>query len=211
IRTAELNRANTEIRAPFSGRLGRSIASIGTLVGSTGTALNTLVKLDPVYVTFNPSETELGKILAARANGDIAAEATVPGTNGEPRKGTLSFIDNGVDKSTGTIVARATIPNATAGLIPGQYVRLRLAIGVEPDVLMVPQVALGSSQLGKYVYVVGEGSRVEMRPVTIGRTDGTFVAIVAGLKETDQVIAGNLQKIGPGLPVQPLPQKVAAN
>ncbi|MDR3494761.1 MAG: efflux RND transporter periplasmic adaptor subunit [Ancalomicrobiaceae bacterium] len=211
IRTAELNRGYTEIRAPFAGRLGRSVASVGTLVGSGGTVLNTLVKIDPVYVTFDPSETELSKIVAARASGEVAAEVTVPGTTDAPRQGSLTFIDNGVDKATGTIVARATIPNADKALVPGEYVHVKLSIGVEPDALMVPQTALGSSQFGKYLYVVGKGNKVEMRQVTVGRNDGELVSILSGIKQNDQVINGNLQKIGPGLPVQPMPQKVAAN
>lgn len=209
IRAAELNRANTEIRAPFAGRLGRSLASVGTLVGSGGTALNSLVKIDPVYVTFNPSETDLAKILKARGQSEVTAEAFVPGDEAHPKRGTLTFIDNAIDQSTGTIAVRVTIANADVALLPGQYVRLRLHIGAEPDALMLPQVAIGSNQFGKYVYVIGEGDKVEMRPVTVGRSNGSLVSIVSGLKETDQIITGNLQKIGPGLPVKPMPQKVA--
>ena len=209
IRAAELNRANTEIRAPFAGRLGRSQVSVGTLVGSGGTALNSLVKIDPVYVTFNPSETDLAKILKARAAGEVTAEAFVPGEEGSPKRGTLTFVDNAIDQSTGTIAVRVTIANTDLTLLPGQYVRLRLNIGTEPDALMLPQVAVGSNQFGKYVYVIGEGDKVELRPVTIGRSNGSLVSILSGLKETDQIITGNLQKIGPGLPVKPMPQKVA--
>jgi multidrug efflux system membrane fusion protein len=209
IRAAELNRSYTEIRAPFSGRLGRSLASVGTLVGSGGTELNSLVKIDPVYVTFNPSETDLAKIRKARAEGTVKAEASLPGDEGSSKSGTLTFIDNAIDHATGTITARVTIANPDATLLPGQYVRLRLHIGTEPDALMLPQVAVGSNQMGKYVYVIGEGDKVEMRAVTVGRSNGALVSVVSGVKETDQIITGNLQKIGPGLPVKPMQQKVA--
>jgi hypothetical protein len=111
-----------------------------------------------------------------------------------------------VDRSTGTIVARATIGNADLGLLPGQYVRIRLAIGTEPDALMVPEAALGSSQLGKYVYVVGEGNKVDQRLVSLGPSDGGLVAVLKGVSEGERVINGNLQKIGPGALVQPLLQ-----
>ncbi len=113
-------------------------------------------------------------------------------------------------QSTATLTARSTITNAAFDLLPGQYVHLRLGVGSEPDVLMVPQVALGSSQLGKFVYVVGKDSKVEMHMVQIGRTDGPEIAILSGLTESDLVISGNLRKIWPGVPVAPLPaDKVA--
>ena len=120
-------------------------------------------------------------------------------------KGELTFLDNAVDRATGTIVARATIENTDLALLPGQYVRIRLAIREQADALMVPQTALGSNQLGKYVYVVGEGNKADMRLVSLGPTDGALVAITKGVSENDKVISGNLQTIGPGAPVQPLP------
>jgi multidrug efflux system membrane fusion protein len=206
VRTAELNLSYTEIRAPFAGRLGRNQAPVGALIGVAGVALNTLVQLDPIYVTFNPSETDLGGIQKARAAGKIAVDILLPGETRAEHKGELTFVDNAIDRSTGTIVARATIANADLSMLPGQYVRIRLAIGIEPDALMVPQTALGSSQLGKYVYVVGEGNKVDQRLVSLGPTDGALVAVIKGVSEGEQVINGNLQKIGPGALVQPLLQ-----
>jgi multidrug efflux system membrane fusion protein len=206
VRTAELNLSYTEIRAPFAGRLGRNQAPVGALISVAGAALNTLVQLDPIYVTFNPSETDLVEIQKARAAGKIAADILLPGETQAHHRGELTFLDNTVDRSTGTIVARATLGNADLSLLPGQYVRIRLAIGTEPDALMVPQTALGSSQLGKYVYVVGEGNKVDQRLVSLGPTDGALVAVMKGVSEGEHVINGNLQKIGPGALVQPLLQ-----
>jgi membrane fusion protein, multidrug efflux system len=204
IRMAELNLSYTEIRAPFSGRLGRHQASVGTLVSpAAGTALNTLVQLDPIYVAFNPSETDLTAIYKARETGTVEAEILLPGETEAHHKGELTFLDNVVDRGTGTIIARATIKNEDFALLPGQYVRVRLHVGEEPDALMVPQAALGSSQLGKYVYVIGKGDTVEQRLVSLGATDGDLVTVLKGLSEGDQVIAGNLQKIAPGVPVKP--------
>jgi multidrug efflux system membrane fusion protein len=207
IRAAELNLGYTEIRAPFTGRMGRHQASVGTLVSPMGTALNTLVQLDPIYVAFNPSETDLVAIGKARANGKIAADILLPGETQAQHKGDLTFLDNIVDRATGTIIARATITNADFALLPGQYVRVRLHVREEPDALMVPQTALGSSQLGKYVYVVGKGNVVEQRLVSLGAIDGDLVTVVKGVAEGDDVIDGNLQKIGPGMPVQPSPHQ----
>ena len=205
IRTAELNLSYTQIRAPFSGRLGRNQASVGTLIGTVGAALNTLVQLDPIYVTFNPSETDLAMIEKARAAGKVMADVLLPGETQARHSGELTFIDNAVDRSTGTIVARATISNTDRSLLPGQYVRIRLAIGSEPDALMVPETALGSSQLGKYVYVVGEGNKADQRLVSTGASHDGLIAIRKGVSEGERVINGNLQKIGPGVPVRPLP------
>ncbi|UVC14855.1 efflux RND transporter periplasmic adaptor subunit [Mesorhizobium onobrychidis] len=209
VRTAELNLSYSEIKAPFAGRVGRNQASVGTLVSVAGTVLNTLVQLDPIYVTFNPSETDLAQIEEARAAGPIDVDVLLPGDTEPRHKGQLTFIDNTVDRSTGTITARATIGNAKFTLLPGQYVRVRLHIKQQPDALMVPQTALGSSQLGKYLYVVGKDNTVDQRIVSLGPTNGDLVAISSGVSEGDQVITGNLQKIGPGMPVSPLPQKPA--
>ena len=205
IEAATLNLSYTEIRAPFSGRLGRNQAAKGALVGPATGALNTLVQLDPVYVTFNPSETELGEIEKARASGKVQAEISTPGAAGLVRKGELAFLDNVIDRATGTIVARVTIPNSDFALLPGQYIRVRLLLRDEPDALMVPETALGSSQMGKFVYVVGEGDKAELRPLQLGPSDGALVSVVKGVSEGDRVIVGNLQKIGPGSPVQILP------
>jgi membrane fusion protein, multidrug efflux system len=208
IRFAELNLGYTEIRAPFSGRIGRNQAPVGTLVSVAGTVLNTLVQLDPIYVTFNPSETDLIAIEKARKSGVVSAEIFLPGETQSHHQGELSFLNNVVDHATGTITARAVIANGDFALLPGQYVRVRLHIGDEPDALMVPQTALGSSQLGKYLYIVGKDNVVEQRLVSLGATDGGLVTIKKGVSEGDQVIDGNLQKIGPGMPVHPLPHQL---
>ena len=205
LEAATLNLSYAEIRAPFSGRLGRNLAAKGALVGPATGALNTLVQLDPVYVTFNPSESELTEIERARASGTVEAEVSTPGESSITRKGKLSFLDNVIDRSTGTIIARVTIENHDFTLLPGQYVRVRLLIRNEPDALMAPVAALGSNQMGKYVYVVGQGDKAEMRPLELGPNDGPLVSVKKGLSEGDRVIVGNLQKIGPGSPVQALP------
>jgi membrane fusion protein, multidrug efflux system len=210
VHSAEINLAYTDIRAPFAGRLGRNRAPLGTLVGGSGFTLNTLVQLDPLYVTFNPSERDLGVIQTARGVGKVVANVALPDDPSMNYSGELTFIDNGVDRTTGTITARATVPNPKFTLLPCQYVRVRLHVRDEPNALLVPQTALGSSQLGKYVYVVGADNKAEQKIVQLGPTDGEAVS-VTGLAETDKVITGNLQKIGPGSPVAPIvPKEVSA-
>lgn len=204
LRMAELNLGYTEIRAPFAGRLGRNQAPIGTLISTAaGTPLNTLAQLKPIYVTFNPSERELAQIQSARGRGQVEGDVFLSGSDEARYHGELTFLDNAISQSTGTIVARATLDNADLTLMPGQYVRIRLHVGEEADALLIPQVALGSSQLGKFVYVVGEGNKVEQKLVSIGHEAGELVTVRNGVKESDMVIVGNLQKIFPGMEVSP--------
>jgi multidrug efflux system membrane fusion protein len=208
VHTAEINLAYTEIRAPFSGRLGRNRAPVGTLVGGSGLTLNTLVQLDPIYVTFNPSERELATIETAREAGPVTTEISLPDDSKVHYSGMLTFIDNAVDRATGTITARATVANPKFTLLPGQYVRIRVHVRDEPNAMLVPQIAIGSSQLGKYVFVVSADGKAEQKLVTLGPAEGDKIA-VTGLATDDKVITGNLQKIGPGSPVQPLPPQAA--
>ncbi len=209
IRTAELNLGHTEIRAPFAGRLGRNLAPVGTLVAAAGVPLNTLVQLDPIYVTFDPSEADLARIEKAQVSGAVEAEVFLPGEGRASHATKLLTFDNVVDAATGTILTRAIIRNSDFMLLPGQYVRIRLRVGEQPDALMVPQTAIGSSQLGKYVYVIGQDNKVEQHLVALGPADGDLIA-VAGVAESDQIVVGNLQKIGPGAVVQPIMKTGAA-
>jgi membrane fusion protein, multidrug efflux system len=209
IRTAELNLGYTEIRAPFAGRLGRNLAPVGTLVAAAGVPLNTLVQLDPIYVTFDPSEADLARIEKAQVSGAVEAEVFLPGEGRASHATKLLTFDNVVDAATGTILTRAIIRNSDFMLLPGQYVHIRLRVGEQPDALMVPQTAIGSSQLGKYVYVIGQDNKVEQHLVALGPADGDLIA-VAGVAESDQIVVGNLQKIGPGAVVQPIMKTGAA-
>ncbi len=206
LEAARINLDYTHIRAPFSGRLGKSQVFTGTLITS-GTAINTLVQLDPLYVTFNPAEQDLPALQESRKKGPLPVTVHPQGNPDSHYRGELTFLDNAVDRTTGTILARGTIPNPDFRLIPGEFVEVRVQLGVHPRAFAIPQVAVGSSQTGKYVYVVGKNDTVEWRSVRLGMTSGTRVEVLEGLKEGDRVIVGNLQKIGPGLPVSPYPEK----
>ena len=202
LETAQLNLRYTEIRAPFTGRLSRSLVHEGTLISAAGTQLNTLVQLDPIYATFNPAETDLAAIDKARATGPVPVEIRAGPLQ---LRGTLAFIDNAVDRGTGTIAARGMIPNHDPTLLPGQYIRARVNIGDLPDALLVPEAAIGSNQIGKFVYVVEPGNTAEQRMIKLGPISGELVVVTDGVKEGEAIITGNLQKLGPGAVVEPKP------
>jgi multidrug efflux system membrane fusion protein len=211
IRTAQLNLGYTELRAPFDGRLGKSLVHEGALVTPQSTNINTLVQMSPIYATFNPSETDLVLIQKYRAQGDLVVDIMLAGEDTPRVSGKLTFLDNTVDRTTGTITARATVENTHRELLPGQYIKVRLHLTDKPDALLVPQIALGSSQMGRFVYVIGEKGTVEQRFIETGALMGDKVVINKGLNAGDKVITGNLQKIGPGMPVQALPEQASAS
>jgi multidrug efflux system membrane fusion protein len=210
IQTAELKLGYTQIRASFSGRLGKTQVHEGALINGAGTQLNTLVELDPIYATFNPGEPELAAITKSRLKGPVPVEVQVANDPERKFSGTLSFLDNVVDRSTGTITARATIGNPDRTLLPGEFVHVRVHIADHPGALLVPQAALGSSQLGRFLYVVGKDGKAEQRIVSPGAVEGNLVVIDKGVAEGDRIIVGNLQKIAAGAPVRPEPSKDGA-
>ena len=203
IQVAELNLGYTEIRAPFEGRLGRSQVHEGALVTVAGTSFNTLVQLDPIYATFNPSEMDLDRISAAAARGVADAEILLSGDARPSLRGKLSFLDNSVDRATGTITARVIVDNSRRAVLPGQYVRVRLHVAELDGALLVPQAAIGSNRIGKFVYVVDADNKAEQRYVSLGPTDGDLVVVTKGVNERDLVIVGNLQRLAAGTAVRP--------
>ena len=160
------------------------------------------MQLDPIYVSFNPAESNLAAITREQARTPIETAVAVNG--GEPgHTGVLTFVDNQVSQSTGTILLRATIANSDHGLLPGRYVTARLRLGELQDALLVPQEALGATQIGRTVMVVAAGNKVDQRIVTLGDSYDENVVITTGLKAGDRVITGQLQKLRPGMPVDP--------
>jgi membrane fusion protein, multidrug efflux system len=205
IETARLNLGYTDIRAPFAGRLSYTQVHEGALITNANTALNTLVQLDPIYATFNPPDTDLSEIEKYQAKSPIEAEVIVgSGAAARRYQGKVTFLDNTVGRSTGTITTRATIDNPDHSLLPGQFVHVRLHITDQPDTLLVPQAAVGSSQLGKYLFVVGKDNKIEEHYVTLGADYGTLVAVTKGVANGQRVVTGDLLEISPGMAVKPV-------
>jgi len=204
LKQAELNLSRTEIRAPFAGRISASQVFTGSLISVAGATLNTLVQLDPIYVSFNPAEVNLPAITHQQERAPI--ETAVSENGGKPtHTGTVTFIDNQISQSTGTILLRATISNQDHALLPGQYVTATLHLGDLQNAVLVPQSAVGSTQIGRTLMIVGEGNKVEQRLVKLGDSNGDMIVVTDGLKPGERVITGQLQKIKPGALVQPDP------
>jgi membrane fusion protein, multidrug efflux system len=209
IETAQLNLNHTQIHAPFAGRVGISILNEGALISTSGSQINTLVQLDPIYATFNPPDADLPQIQRYQSKAAIPVDVEVgSGENAAEYHGKLAILDNSVGRGTGTITARALIDNPHHTLLPGQFLRVRLHVTDLPHTLLVPQVAVESSQLGKYVYVVGRDNKIEQRFVTLGDDYDPLVVVTRGVAKGESVVVGNLLKIGPGALVKPVPTQL---
>jgi multidrug efflux system membrane fusion protein len=207
VKEAALNLSRTEIRAPFAGRISASQVFTGSLISVAGATLNTLVQLDPIYVSFNPAEVNLPAITLEQKRAPIETAVSQNGVSqngGKPDHiGKVTFIDNQVSQSTGTILLRATIANQDHALLPGEYVTATLHLGDLEGAVLVPQSAVGSTQIGRTLMIVGESNKVEERLVKLGDSDGDRIVVTDGLKPGERVITGQLQKIRPGSVVQP--------
>lgn len=201
VRDAELNLSYTEVTAPIAGITGRSQRSEGSLVSAAADAslLTTLVQADPVWVRFSLSEPEYQRLRAAGTRGTVEL-ALADGTS--LGGGRLNFAASTVDARLGTVQLRAEFPNRALKVLPGQFVRARVAAGEQEGVL-VPQQAVLQSEQGRFVWVIDGDGKAAARPVETGNWIGKDWVVRAGLKAGDQVIVDNLIKVRPGAAVKP--------
>lgn len=205
--SAALELEFTEVRAPIAGRAGRALVTAGNLV-SPESLLTTIVSIDPVHVYFESDERIFSAYQAAtRKNGAGNARPPVrvglAGETGYPHAGELDFVDNRVDPATGTLRARAVLPNADRALTPGLFARVQLLAGKPFPAMLIDDKAVLTDQDRKYVYVVAEDGTAQRRDVRLGRMVEGLRAIESGLAEGDRVIVHGVQKIFfPGMPVQ---------
>lgn len=207
INQAKIDLAFTSIEAPFDGRIGQTEVNIGALISANDTALASLVQLDPIYVYFNPPETDLWQIETSQAKAPLPAEVTLPRVDAPPFKGELSFIANTADARTGTIEMRATVANPERRLRPGQFVLVHLQVGADPDALVVPAQAVSSVQGQRFVMVVGKDDKLERRNVTLGRQVGSQGYVVEdGLSAGERVVVSDIRTLRGGMTVAPQPE-----
>jgi RND family efflux transporter MFP subunit len=203
---AEINLAYTNVVAPFDGVVSARQVSIGQLVGAnTPTTLSTIVQLDPIYVNFTASERDVLQVRASLASTGrtiadllgIAVEIGLQTESDYPHRGKLDYVAPTVDPSTGTIAVRATLQNADRALLPGYFVRVRIPSKPQPA-LLVPDIALGADQGGRYVLVVNKDSVVEQRRVETRQLVGELRVIEKGLNKDDRVVVGGIMRAFPG-------------
>src|ERR1700741_2351108 len=213
VHDAELDLEYARVRAPFTGRIGARQVSIGSLVAasraatSPTTLLTTLVSLDPLYLDFDMSESDFLTFSRerARVGGPLANKVAISlsDENRFAREGTLDFIDNALDRSSGTIHARATVPNPDLFLAPGQFARLRVVIAPPAPVYLLPDAAVVLDQLQHLVMTVGPDATVKPKIVTTGELRGGLRVIESGLAPSDRVVIDGLIRAIPGTKVTP--------
>ena len=216
LRQAELDLEFTELRAPINGHIGARLVSPGNLVtgGASGntTLLATIVSTDPIYFDFTFDEASYlhyerlgkdGSDVASRRGGVEVALKLID-ESGFPHKGRMDFVNNVINTSTGTILARAVFDNPNGVFTPGMFARIRVPASSHYEALLVPDAAIGTEQTRKYVFVVGADNKVSERYVTLGQTTPDNLRVIkSGLKPDDRVIVNGLMRARAGIKVTP--------
>ncbi len=209
VSTARLNLQFTEVRAPVSGRAGRALVTTGNLAQADSSLLTTVVSLDPVYVEFESDEQTYLRYNALARKGERAeshnpVRVGLADEAGFPHSGVVDFIDNQVDPHTGTIRARAVLPNPDRAFTPGLFARVQLEGSERLQALLIDDKAVLTDQDRKYVYVVGEGNTAMRKDITLGRLVDGLRVVATGLTPKDSVVVGGVQKVFfPGMPLKP--------
>ena len=205
IETARVNLAYAEIAAPIGGRTGSLGVHVGDLIRANDTTPLVMInQIAPIYVTFSVPGRFLSDIQRYQARTPLSVVAAMP----DPTKpdvastvtttGTVTFIDNSVDATTGTIRLKGTFANADRQLWPGSFVRVTLNLTTEPDAIVVPATAVQTSQEGQFIYVVKADKTVDMRKVTVERQQGGEAVITEGIAAGDVVVTDGQLRLTPG-------------
>ncbi|MFY3383357.1 efflux RND transporter periplasmic adaptor subunit [Paracidovorax sp. MALMAid1276] len=218
VRTADINLSYANVTSPISGRIGRALVTEGALVGQgEATPLAVVQQIDPVYVNFTQSATDVFQLRRAmesgqfkRASGSDAARVKLVLGDGSEYgvPGKLLFTDLSVDATTGQVTLRAEVPNPKGELLPGLYLRVRIEQAQASDAITLPQQAVTRTQRGDTVSVVGEDGKVSQRAVKISTAQNNRWVVLDGLKPGEKVMVDGFQKLQmlpPGTPVKPVP------
>ena len=186
------------IYAPVSGRVGSLLINEGNLIRlNDGAPLVVINQINPINVTFAVPEQNLADLKRHMAGGKLKADARFQSDEGRPEQGVLAFVDNAVDRSTGTIKLKAEFINQERRLWPGQFVNVALTLATQADAVVIPSEAVQVGQEGQYVFVVKADKRVEVRPVTLGSTNEGLAIIAKGLAVGEQVVREGQFLLGP--------------
>jgi multidrug efflux system membrane fusion protein len=199
---ARLNLAYSQVRSPISGRTGSVLVHEGNVVKAVdGNPLVVINRIDPIYVSFSIPEKRLGAIRAAQSREALVVEAVAAGDAGPPPTGRVTFIDNQVDPTSGTIRLKATFPNPTGRLWPGQFVTARMTLGQRAGVVVVPAAAVQAGQQGSFAFVVKPDHTVEQRTVTV-QPAGDEAIVDSGITAGETVVVDGQMGLVSGTRVQ---------
>ena len=190
------------VRAPMAGIVGARLVSVGAAVKTNDTALAVINRVKPLYATFAVPEKYLPRLRAAMRSNALQVGVTVPGSIAAPLAGSVRFIDNGVDASTGTIQMKAVLPNAAETLMPGQFLNISIGLDVLRDAVTIPAEALQQGQEGAFVFVVGADNLAQPRRIEVAAIEGGTVAVAKGLQAGETVVTDGQLRLGPGAKVK---------
>jgi membrane fusion protein, multidrug efflux system len=225
VASARVSLGYTRVTSPITGIAGQQLVTQGAVVGSStsdagsgGTLLTTVQQIDPVYVNFTISASDLVTLRQAQTTGSVAlsqqnqttVQIGLPNGSQFASLGTLDFSDVAVNATTGAVNLRARVPNTQHVLLPGMYVTLKVNLGQQNNVILVPQQALLRDTVGAYVLVVGADNKVVRKDVATTDADGTSWIVTSGLSDGDEVIVQGVQGAHEGQPADPSPWQPAA-
>jgi multidrug efflux system membrane fusion protein len=232
VQTAELNLEYAQIRSPIDGRAGARLVDPGNVVKASDASMQVIRRLDPIYVEFTITENELGTVRKFMATHGfewgqspergLRVEVDVPGNSARvltalgpteptsapasasagPRVGRLTFLDNAVQSTTGTVKLRATVANTDHYLWPGQFVNVRLILTTKTAAVLVPATAQQVGQQGPYVYVVTPDGTAELRPIVLGQRQGELLVVESGVQSGEKVVIAGQMAVMPNAKVQ---------
>lgn len=210
VERARLDLSYCSIRSPIDGRTGSVMIQIGNMVKPNDLSLVTINQIAPIYVSVAVPERDLAEIRQRQAQGRLAVTAEDAASGKTLARGDLTFIDNAVDRTTGTILLKATFANEDHALWPGEYVNAVLTLTTEQNAIVAPSGAVQSGQQGSFVYVVKTDNTVESRPVTPGRLIADGTVIEKGLAAGERVVTDGQLRLQPGSKVEILASEAAA-
>lgn len=203
VENAKVQLSYCYIYSPIDGQVGSLLVNEGNLVRvNDGTPLVVINQLIPINVTFSVPEQHLADIKRHMAAGALKVDARFPSDEGRPEQGTLAFVDNAVERTTGTIKLKAEFKNTAKRLWPGQFINVAVTLSTQADAVVVPSEAVQVGPEGQQVFVVKEGSRVEVRSVTLGQTQEGEAVITKGVAAGEMVVREGQFLLGPGSQVE---------
>jgi len=191
----------TTIYSTLDGRAGNVTVKAGNIVTANQTEVLSIAQVQPIYVTFSVPENRLSEIQRFMAGTRLPVEAAGQDDLKSPERGVLTFIDNNVDSTTGTIKLKGTFVNADRKLWPGEYANVTLSLSTQANALVIPTQAMQTGQDGTYVYVVDADHKADVRPVTIGLRAENELVVDKGLAEGEMVVTQGQLRLAPGMRV----------